>query len=305
MVRDHERSFSGACTLFRNIHRGRFNLHKYDLDGSDRGASGRRNCVGVLCFLSLPLLKVPFLRGQALRSRIRDFHIGSRDSGVPIWHCDRLVHPTGALDIGLIRDEYGPSSSWFTPQLGAAVVPLARVQKLEAQMATLLHHIQPWMQKLIAKSEARVERRMEDMIDRKVQAVNNRLDAFELRVLERPTPAIDLSALQADIASLRSDVETILAAPSIEPQRKISLMKTLYSLRRFDHMERLFNRTLALAGHDQESTSFAWRPRMLDFSIYLGIGLVRLSHHASTKWKKFFLWKNSPYWGRTITPIEA
>ncbi|KAG5630056.1 hypothetical protein H5410_001773 [Solanum commersonii] len=28
-----------------------------------------------------------------------------RDSGVPIWHCDRLVHPTGALDIGLIRDE--------------------------------------------------------------------------------------------------------------------------------------------------------------------------------------------------------
>ncbi|KAG5605217.1 hypothetical protein H5410_026709 [Solanum commersonii] len=109
-------------------------------------------------------------------------------------HYDRLVHPTGALDIGLIRDEaniaaprrepkvevpplgtdladtvgqaqgddlsapdhtdtisgsssqaasMGPSSSRSTPQLGAAVVPLARVQKLEAQMATLLHHIQP------------------------------------------------------------------------------------------------------------------------------------------------------------------
>ncbi|KAG5581727.1 hypothetical protein H5410_052354 [Solanum commersonii] len=29
--------------------------------------------------------------------------------------------------------------------------------KLEAQMATLLHHIQPWMQKSIAESEARVE----------------------------------------------------------------------------------------------------------------------------------------------------
>ncbi|KAG5591453.1 hypothetical protein H5410_041967 [Solanum commersonii] len=28
-----------------------------------------------------------------------------RDSGVPIWHCDRLVHPTGILDIGLIQDE--------------------------------------------------------------------------------------------------------------------------------------------------------------------------------------------------------
>ncbi|KAG5625171.1 hypothetical protein H5410_010389, partial [Solanum commersonii] len=95
-----------------------------------------------------------------------------------------------ALDIDLIRDEanvaaprrepqveaasMGPSSCRSTPQLGAAVVPLARVQKLEAQRATLLHYIQPWMQKTIAESEARVERRMEDMMDRKVQAVNNR-----------------------------------------------------------------------------------------------------------------------------------
>ncbi|KAG5575422.1 hypothetical protein H5410_055556 [Solanum commersonii] len=111
----------------------------------------------------------------------------------------------------------GPSYSRSTPQLGAAVDPLARVQKLEAQMATLLHHIQPWMQKSIAESEARVERRMEDMMDRKVQDVNNHLDAFELRVLERPAPAIDLSALQADIASLRSDVEAILAALRLSP----------------------------------------------------------------------------------------
>ncbi|KAG5594863.1 hypothetical protein H5410_036095 [Solanum commersonii] len=29
------------------------------------------------------------------------FHL-CRDSGVPIWHCDRLVHPIGALDIDLI-----------------------------------------------------------------------------------------------------------------------------------------------------------------------------------------------------------
>ena len=40
-----------------------------------------------------------------------------------------------------------PSSSRTTPL--PALVPLARVQKLEAQMATLLHHIQPWMQKSI------------------------------------------------------------------------------------------------------------------------------------------------------------
>ncbi|KAG5571162.1 hypothetical protein H5410_060928 [Solanum commersonii] len=105
------------------------------------------------------------------------------NSGVPIWHCDKLVHPTGALDISLIQDEanvaaprrelqvevpllgadlantvgkaqgddisipahtdtvpgsssqaasMAPSLSRSTPQLGATVVPLARVQKLEA-----------------------------------------------------------------------------------------------------------------------------------------------------------------------------
>uniref|UniRef100_M1DFC4 Integrase core domain containing protein n=1 Tax=Solanum tuberosum TaxID=4113 RepID=M1DFC4_SOLTU len=82
-----------------------------------------------------------------------------------------------------------PSSSRSTPQLGATIVPLARVQKLEAQMATLLHHIQLWMQKSIAEFEARMERRMEGMMDRK-----------------------------ADLASLRTDVDAILAAPSVEPQ---------------------------------------------------------------------------------------
>ncbi|KAJ4731837.1 Photosystem II CP43 reaction center protein [Rhynchospora pubera] len=35
-------------------------------------------------------------------------------------------------------------------------------------------------------------------------------------------------------------------------------MKTLYTLRRFYHVETLFNGTLALAGRDQESTGFAW-----------------------------------------------
>ncbi|KAG5579551.1 hypothetical protein H5410_050178 [Solanum commersonii] len=136
-----------------------------------------------------------------------------------LLHCDRLVHPTGALDIGLIRDKanvaapcrepqvevpplgtdladtvgqaqgndlsipdhtdtvpgsssqaasMAPSSSRSAPQLGATVVPLTRVQKLEAQMATLLHHIQPWMQKSIAESKARLERKMEGIMDRKV-----------------------------------------------------------------------------------------------------------------------------------------
>uniref|UniRef100_M1E150 Integrase core domain containing protein n=1 Tax=Solanum tuberosum TaxID=4113 RepID=M1E150_SOLTU len=156
------------------------------------------------------------------------------ESGVPIWRCDRLIHPTGALDIGLIRDEanvasprrepqveaasMAPSSSRSTPQLGPTIVPLARVHKFKAQMATLLHHIQPWMQKSIDEYEARMERRMEGMMDRKVQAVNKRLDAFELRALELSAPAIDLSSLQAELASVRTEVDAILVAPTVEPQ---------------------------------------------------------------------------------------
>ena len=111
-----------------------------------------------------------------------------------------------------------PSSSRTAPL--PALVPLARVQKLEAQMATLLHHIQPWMQKSITESEARIER----MMQRKIAEVNQRLDAFELRVLARPAPPVDVSTLQAAVDSLRADIDTILEArvpeseaPSVEP----------------------------------------------------------------------------------------
>ncbi|KAF3947510.1 hypothetical protein CMV_026366 [Castanea mollissima] len=39
---------------------------------------------------------------------------------------------------------------------------------------------------------------------------------------------------------------------------KISHMKNLYSLRRYYHVETLFNGTLTVGGRDQESTGFAW-----------------------------------------------
>ncbi|KAG5572101.1 hypothetical protein H5410_061867 [Solanum commersonii] len=45
-----------------------------------------------------------------------------RDSRVPIWHCDRLVHPIGALDIDLIRDEANVAAPRKEPQ--AEVPPL-------------------------------------------------------------------------------------------------------------------------------------------------------------------------------------
>ena len=71
-----------------------------------------------------------------------------------------------------------PILSRSTPS--ATLVPLARVQKLEAQMATLLHHIHPWMQRSIVEAEERLERKMAQYTERKV---HQRLDAFELRFL--------------------------------------------------------------------------------------------------------------------------
>ena len=52
-----------------------------------------------------------------------------------------------------------PSSSRSTQPL-AVLVLIARVQKLDAQMATLLHHIQPWMQNSIDEAEDRIEKTM-------------------------------------------------------------------------------------------------------------------------------------------------
>lgn len=46
---------------------------------------------------------------------------------------------------------------------------------------------------------------MAQQTEQKIQAVHMRLDDFELRVLARPTPTIDLTTLQAVIASLRAD----------------------------------------------------------------------------------------------------
>ena len=103
-----------------------------------------------------------------------------------------------------------PSSSLIAPLPLPA--PLSRVQKLEAQMATLLHHIQPWMQKSITESEERLERKMVQYAERKIAEVHQRLDAFEFRVLALPAPPVDVSTLQAAVDSLRADIDTILEA---------------------------------------------------------------------------------------------
>ena len=78
-------------------------------------------------------------------------------------------------------------------------------------MATLLHHIQPWMQRSITESEERLERKMQQFTERKIADFKQHLDAFELTLLARPAPPVDVSTLQAAVDSLRVDINTILA----------------------------------------------------------------------------------------------
>ena len=60
--------------------------------------------------------------------------------------------------------------------------------------------------------------------ERKIAEVHQRLDAFGLGVLARPSPQVDVSTLQAAVDSLRADIDMILEArvpdseaPSVEP----------------------------------------------------------------------------------------
>ena len=91
-------------------------------------------------------------------------------------------------------------------------------------MATLLQHIQPWMHKSITESEERLERKMVQYTERKIAEVHQRLDAFELRVLARPAPPVDVSTLKDVVDSVRANIDTILEArvpefeaPFVEP----------------------------------------------------------------------------------------
>ena len=48
--------------------------------------------------------------------------------------------------------------------------------------------------------------------ERKIAEVHQRLDTFELRMLSRPTPPVDVSTLQAAVDSLCKDIDMILEA---------------------------------------------------------------------------------------------
>lgn len=86
-----------------------------------------------------------------------------------------------------------PSSSQYTSS--AALVPISRVQNLEAQMAILLHHIHSLMQKSIAEAEDRIKKKIAQQIQWQILEVPQRLDAFEFRLLTLKAPSIDLMTL--------------------------------------------------------------------------------------------------------------
>ena len=62
-------------------------------------------------------------------------------------------------------------------------------------MDIVLHHIHPWMQKSNAEAEDRIEKRVSQKTEQKIQAVNQRLNAFMLRVLASPSPIIEFTTL--------------------------------------------------------------------------------------------------------------
>ena len=69
-------------------------------------------------------------------------------------------------------------------------------------MATLLHHIQRWMQRSISEAEERFKRKMVQHTERKIAEVHQRLDSFELRVLARSSPQVDVLTVHAEVESL-------------------------------------------------------------------------------------------------------
>ena len=69
-----------------------------------------------------------------------------------------------------------------------------------------------------------MERKMAQHTERKIMEVHQCLDAFELRVLARPAPPVDVLTLKDAAEILRADLDTILEArvpkseaPSTEP----------------------------------------------------------------------------------------
>lgn len=87
-------------------------------------------------------------------------------------------------------------------------------------MDIFLQNIHPLIQRYIAEVEERLERKMGQHNKRKVMDVQHQLDTFELWFIARPAPIVDVTAPQAALESLRSDLDTILEAPLLESEAR-------------------------------------------------------------------------------------
>ena len=74
------------------------------------------------------------------------------------------------------------------------------------------------MQRSIAEAEERIERKMAQHTEQQIMEVHQYLDEFELRVLARPSPTLDLTILQVVVKNTRADLDTILEARVLESE---------------------------------------------------------------------------------------
>ncbi|XP_069152820.1 uncharacterized protein [Solanum lycopersicum] len=146
---------------------------------------------------------------------------------------NQLKTPQGTVDVGLIRDEANELAQRRgpRPELPPLVDDLANTVA-QARTATQAPTDTTPVESIPGSSTAPSSSRTAPLpfIERKIAEVNQRLDTFELRVLARPAPLVDVSTLQAAIDSLRADIDTILEArvpeseaPSVEPVEDIVL----------------------------------------------------------------------------------
>ncbi|TMW98412.1 hypothetical protein EJD97_004098 [Solanum chilense] len=141
--------------------------------------------------------------GTLISSRLRRAMLISASSGMRLMTHARTAMqatsaPTKTTSVESIPgSSTAPSSSRSAPS--PALVPLARVQKLDAQMTILLHHIQPWMHRSITEAEERLERKMAQCTERKiaeaaVEGLREDLDMIlEARVPKSEAPSAELA----------------------------------------------------------------------------------------------------------------
>uniref|UniRef100_M1DA83 Integrase core domain containing protein n=1 Tax=Solanum tuberosum TaxID=4113 RepID=M1DA83_SOLTU len=155
------------------------------------------------------------------------FHL-YKDASVPIWHCDRFLDATKNLDISFIWDNANLAALRREPHV--EIEPLGDdldvdVEQMQVDDTTILGPTVDTQAPLSpATSQAPSSSRATSSLGSivvplaQVKAIHKRLDAFELRVLDRPSPTIDVTTFQQELASLCADVAALLALTETEPE---------------------------------------------------------------------------------------